>query len=209
MTKKFIYHITHYKNLPSILKTGYLFCNSLLQENSIRYKNIAHDNIQVRRISKKVPIEPYGTLHDYVPFYFAPRSPMLCAIHNGRVKGYDEGQRPIVHIVSSIEEVLNQGAPFVFTDGHAAMALSSFFNDLKYLDRIDWGIMEERYWADTPEDGDRSRRRQAEFLVHQRFKWSWVHEVGVIDEEIQGIVKKIIRGSGYNTPVLVREGWYY
>ena len=54
-------------------------------------------------------------------------------------------------------------AGFVFTDGHAIMQLSKFYDDLGYLTEIDWDIMEEKYWRDTIEDPDRKRRRQAEF----------------------------------------------
>ncbi|WP_390501803.1 DarT ssDNA thymidine ADP-ribosyltransferase family protein [Nocardia farcinica] len=31
-----------------------------------------------------MPVDPYGTLADYTPFYFAARSPMLFAIQWGR-----------------------------------------------------------------------------------------------------------------------------
>ncbi|WP_286171369.1 DarT ssDNA thymidine ADP-ribosyltransferase family protein, partial [Geobacillus sp. LYN3] len=61
-------HITHYSNLPSILCHGGLVAN-----NVAKVKVCAHTRIQDRRLTTLVPLPPYGTLHDYVPFYFAPR----------------------------------------------------------------------------------------------------------------------------------------
>jgi hypothetical protein len=50
--------------------------------------SIAYEGIQQRRSEIEIPIPPYGILHDYIPFYFAPRSPMLYAIHKGMILGY-------------------------------------------------------------------------------------------------------------------------
>ena len=69
--------------------------------------------------ARKVRTAAKGTLADYVPFYFAPRSPMLYTIHGGNVAGYTEGQKPVVHLVSSVDAAVALGKPWCFTDGHA------------------------------------------------------------------------------------------
>ncbi len=69
---------------------------------------------------------------------------------------YSEGQATVVHLVSSAQRVHAAGLEFVFTDGHAIMAISDFFQDLRDLDRVDWKVMQARYWADTQADADRS-----------------------------------------------------
>jgi hypothetical protein len=56
---------------------------------------------------------------DYVPFYFAPRSPMLYKLHKGGVPNYTNGQDPLVYLVSSAEAVAASGASFVFSGGVA------------------------------------------------------------------------------------------
>jgi hypothetical protein len=56
---------------------------------------------------------------DYVPFYFAPRSPMLYKLHKGGVPNYTNGQDPLVYLVSSAEAVAAGGASFVFSGGVA------------------------------------------------------------------------------------------
>ncbi len=38
---------------------------------------------------------------------------------------------------------------FAFTDGHAVMDYSEFYDDLQFLNMIDWEIMQARYWNNT------------------------------------------------------------
>ena len=120
-----IYHITHLRNLPNILKDGGLWCDHIVSEGNLAHVSIAHQHIKDRRAAKHVPVSAGGTLAEYVPFYFAPRSPMLYAIHRGNVIGYAEGQKPILHLVSSAEAVQKAKIPFAFTDGHATYGYQS------------------------------------------------------------------------------------
>lgn len=204
-----IFHITHVKNLASIIREGGLHCDRKAAARSLVNVGIAHQHIKKRRAGRPVPVGPGGTLDDYVPFYFAPRSPMLYSINGGYVEGYSEGQQSVIHLVSSAEAVEAAGLPFVFTDGHADMDLSDFFDDLDDLGKIDWNIMRAKYWADTDEDGDRKRRRQAEFLVDEFFPWSLVAGMAVLDARIRHQAAKILEESDHKPLVKVRRGWYY
>ncbi len=202
-----IYHITHIDNLPAILAAGGLRCYRSVCETG--YTNIAHESIQDRRAVTRVPLPPGGDLHDYVPFYFAPRSPMLYAIHAGYVVGYRGGEGSIVHVVTSVEAVRKAALRFVFTDGHAIMPLTRFHDDLKDLEAIDWPLMRERYWADTDDDPDRKRRRQAEFLVHHALPWGLVHRVGVRDARAKSHAEDLLAAAGHATEVVAKPKWYY
>lgn len=202
---KEIYHITDKRNLAAILRDKGLYSKNQLKND---YVNIAYEKIQDRRAKKKVPIHPGGNLHDYIPFYFAPLSPMLYAIHQGAVEGYSGGQKDIIYFVSE-KWVNDKNIAFVFTDGHAIMELSTFFNDQKNLDKIDWEIMEYRYWDNTYKDPDRMRRRQAEFLVKKFFPFQLVQEIGVIDKDVQREIISIASPFGYDKIVNIRKEWYY
>lgn len=166
-----IYHITHINNLESIISEGGLLAYNAMRTAEIQYTNIAYENIQNRRATFRIPCGAGGVLHDYVPFYFAPRSPMLYAINKGNVPNYSQGQAAVIHLVSSVDYIDAEGLDFVFTDGHAAMTFTDFFDDLNDLGAIDWDVMKSRYWNDTDEDNDRKRRRQAEFLVRNFLHW--------------------------------------
>jgi hypothetical protein len=89
------------------------------------------------------------------------------------------------------------------------MAISETFDDLSKLDCIDWELMGSQYWNDTIEDGDRKRRRQAEFLVYKQFPWKLVNEIAVMTELMKSHVESLIISAGYSTPIWVRRAWYY
>jgi hypothetical protein len=204
-----IYHITSMRNLPNILKEGRLWCDRIVQQRSLAFISIAHQHIKDRRTQKQVLLPPGGVVADYVPFYFAPRSPMLYVINKGGVKGYMGGQGSILHLVSSAETVLQAGLPFIFTDGHAEMDISRFFTDLKDLKEIDWKIMHSHYWADILEDGDRTRRRQAEFLVHQFFPFHLFEAIGVMNPSMARQVSGLLQPLAYTPDIQVEPTWYY
>lgn len=204
-----IYHITDKRNLPQICNYKGLYSKNKARTLNIDSINIAYEGIQDRRTETMVPIKPGGCLHDYVPFYFAPRSPMLYAIKTGFIGGYEGGQRDIVYLVCAIESIVEKKSLFVFTDGHAIMRLSEFFSDIRSFNFIDWKVMKDSYWADTPKDPDRKRRRQAEFLVRDFLPFGLVDEIGVMNESVQNEVKDIVFKNGYDKIVNIKNDWYY
>ena len=94
-------------------------------------------------------------------------------------------------------------------DGHATMSFSRFFTDIADLDQIDWEVMQAQYWNDTPEDPDRKRRRQAEFLVYNTVSWSAMLGIGVIDNRVEERVNTILSSHNISLPVRSRRQWYY
>lgn len=205
-----IYHITHINNLPLILNSGGLIAKHRLRQQRISYIDIAYEGIQDRRAKTSVPCGAGGVLHDYVPFYFAPRSPMLYAIHNGRVTGYTQGQKPIIHLVAKAEAIKAKNIAFAFTDGHAVMAYAEFYDDLAALEfEIDWALMESRYWFDNEEEPNRKFKRQAEFLVYQFCPWRLITKICVIDSKIKSQVEQILENVSYQPDIEVDASWYY
>ncbi len=204
-----IYHITHIKNLPSILLAGGIIAKSKQEQKEINYIDIAHKNIQDRRAGIRVSCSAGGTLHDYVPFYFAPRSPMLYSISTGNVEGYQEGQNPVIYLVVEAESVALK-IFFLFTNGHAIMTYSDFFDDLDRLyEVIDWELMESKYWFDTEDYPNRKCRRQVEFLVYECCPWRLIREIGVINGRYQEQVIQILGNVDHQPPVKVYSNWYY
>jgi hypothetical protein len=204
-----IYHITHIDNLSSIIACGGLGSTTWKTQQGTQHKNIAHDTVQDQRANTNVPCGQRGCLHDYVPFYFAARSPMLCSIHHGRVEGYNGGQQEVIHLVACAEDISAGGCSCVFTDGHGIMALTDFYDDLAHLNKVDWKIMKAKYWSDTQEDGDRKRRRQAEFLVHNFLPLEMVTTIGVMTATVQTRVQRLIQGASHKPVIKVDPEWYY
>jgi ssDNA thymidine ADP-ribosyltransferase, DarT len=202
------YHITHVENLASIAACGQLDCDIGCAQAKHNPIGIAHANLKEQRARVEVTVAAGGTLADYVPFYYAPRSPMLCAIAYGNVAGYTGTQEEIVHLACSVQALAEPGR-FAVINRHPITALAEQFDDLSALDDLDWAIMREKYWRDTDEDGDRKFRRQAEFLVHQSVPTGAIRLVGAMTEEVARRAARLLAAMAAPPPVNVRKDWYY
>jgi len=204
-----IFHITHIDNLQGMINAGGLHCDRVTSERGLCLRNIGYAHIKERRARREVTVSMQGTLWDYVPFYFCPRSVMLYVNSKGRVPGYADGQTPIVHLVTSAEKILASGLPFLFTDGHAEVQFSIQYDDLANMNQLDWEVINANIWRDIDEDFDRKRRKQSEFLVYQFVPWIMIDEIGVINQDIYTQVVGIIRGSDHQPVVTIQPEWYY
>ena len=135
---------------------------------------------------------------------------MLYAIHKGNVEEYTGGQHEVLHLVGNAERVAQTlGLAYCFTDGHAEIGFSEFFENLDDLNKIDWKIMHEKFWSDTVEDMDRKRRRQAEFLVHRFFPWEMILEIAVMNARMGEAAEKVIAGCRHQPKIVTEQEWYY
>jgi hypothetical protein len=150
-------------------------------------------------------------LHDYVPFYFGYLSPMLLQLKTGRVAGYNEGQEPLIYLVTTAQAVAGAGVGFVFSNGHGIAAYTGWFDDLERLNEVDWSMVYQRYWRDDVTDMDRQRRKQAEFLIYQACSWKLIQEIGVLNTRMKTRVEEILSEFEANQRPVVnaRAGWYY
>lgn len=210
---RWIYHFTHLDNLPGILAAGELRCDVSAREGMTRTEVGAADIKEARR-RRTIPIPPGGHVGDYVPFYFAPRSPMMYRIaceHRDRVADrYPGGDTPLVYLVTTVGAVDRDGLAWVASDGNAATATTEFTSDLGELaGMVDWPLMSAERWNSTPDDPDRQRRRQAEFLVHASLPLTLVRWVGVQAEERGLQVGKLLLDHALAHRIIVRPHWYY
>lgn len=210
-----IHHITNIDNLPRIIKTGGLWCDAERIRQGFDCVSIGYDHLKQRRMRKRVQdqagrrVAAGGVLADYVPFYFANRSPMLYSIHQGQVIGYAGGQANVVYLVGTVETVVAGNRPWFFTDGHAVQAMTEFFANSEHLDKIDWNVIRSRSWKDRENDPDRKRRKQAEFLIHGSVPWSWICSIGVVDQGRSQRVKEMIAEASHQPEVSIERSWYY
>jgi hypothetical protein len=159
-----ILHFTHVDNLASIAEGG-LMSDAACQREARTATEIGSLDIKARRRRQQVPIPPGGLVADYVPFYFAPRSPMMYALNSGAYE-YRGGFESVVYLVSDLESLTSAGCHWVVSDRNASLALASFVGADGDLDgHVDWELMRARYWSNTDEDRDRAARRAAECLV--------------------------------------------
>lgn len=136
-----IYRLMHVDNLPVCLNRGGLHAPHYVPENGLSYTAIHNIDIQQIRRVRYIKCGPGGTVHDYVGFYFGPRPPMLLQLHTGQVPGYDQGQEPLIYIVSTVQSVIEAGLDYVFSDGHGIAAYTQWFSNIEDLDKVDWNTV--------------------------------------------------------------------
>ncbi|MEJ5383694.1 MAG: DUF4433 domain-containing protein [Fimbriimonadales bacterium] len=202
-----LYHMTHIDNLPGILQAGRIFCDR--QAAAHQKRSVAYHSYKQCRRERVVPVEPGGMIADYVPFYFAPLSPMLYVIHIGRVDP-SVRQSEIVYLTTTVRTIVQAQKPCVFSDRHPLRFSARFSNNIDQLDQyVDWSVMRSERWHDTPLQPNRKSLRQAEFLVHQAVEWTLVEQLGVYNDAMQQRVEAILQACDHRPPVVVKRNWYY
>src|SRR6266705_7213941 len=86
----YIYHMVHFDNLRNIFQRRAILSKQKVFQERILYHSIANDEVQSFRGRIFVwdfSIQKFRSLHSYVPFYFATRSPML---HNKYTEGVQD-----------------------------------------------------------------------------------------------------------------------
>ncbi len=178
--------------------------NTVLDDGII-YRPIHDEGIQGKRANKTIPCGNNGVIHDYIPFYLGPRSPMLLKISNGLA------QSKIIYLYCSAQQVVESGHSIVFSDGHGIMRLTKWYDSLDDLKILDWETIYATTWHDTQEDPDRKRRKQAEFLVHNTLPWDLVSKIVVRDNNVKAQVESIFKqyDSKLTKDIIVKANWYY
>lgn len=204
-----VLHFTHVNHLADIMREG-LWCDREAANRGLLRVEVGNREIKDARRRLPVAAGPGGHPADYAPFYFAPRSPMMFSISRGNVPQYQDGQEPLVYLVTTIEAVQAAGLRGVFSDGNCGSRVTDYSDDLGRLDDlVDWELMRSVWWANTPDDPDRMRRRMAEFLVHERVPWEVFAEIVTMTERTAGAVRDTVGRLGLGTRVRVDRGWYY
>jgi hypothetical protein len=207
--------MTHVENLPRIIAEGGLVCDADAARRGLCKQSITHADLKQRRATRPVEklffgqVAAGGVLADYVPFYFATRSPMLYAIKGGYVEHYKGRQSDVIYLLSSAESIAASDLVWCFTNGHAVEGVTEFYDDLRDLDKVDWEVIRDWSWQNTLADLDRKRRKQAEFLVHACVPWKFISKIGVLNRGKAELVAKTIAENDHRPSVTVEPDWYY
>jgi hypothetical protein len=175
LDKIHVYRMIHIENIPHILENGITHKNS--KNSNPDFKPIGDISLINTRAIKRVKITNGGNnvlseivLGDYIPFYFAIKTPMLYVIQNGG-NFVKEATTPenIIYMACSVQQIDKSGFVFYFSDGHATDVFSIFYNKekvSKISSLIDWNAITSKYWGGS-ENLDTKRKKQAEFLFAQ------------------------------------------
>lgn len=203
--KALIFRITHVDNLDSVLANGCM--SRIAAQQQADYTEVGNLELIAKRNTRDVPCPPYGTLSNYVPFYFTPYSPMLYNIKTG----YGVPQKPmsdILILVSSLRRLAKLSVPFVFTDRHAYLHTAQFSDDLADLNRIRWSILQNRDFKRDPSDPEKLEKYQAEALVHNVAPLSSLLGIMCYNEEVKSMVELKAKQYGADIKVKSDPKWY-
>lgn len=224
----FIYHMTSFINLENIFQEGALLAKEILDQRGKFIDSIANDEVQDFR--SRIYIWDFSkgnfrSLHSYVPFYFATRTPML---HNKYIEGVQEKI-----IIFEVGRSVLKDPGVLFTDGNAAIQqlskfgaekvyiipaalvystcrreyqpdgpygtsqnCSNLYNDISFLDQLDWDGINDRIWIDDL--AEYRRIRHAEVLIPDRLSLDKVEGIFVSTKSMAQAVNAVIAKYPYS-----------
>jgi hypothetical protein len=153
---KYLYHMTHIKNLASILKYGILAHN-----NSYKKFDISLKDVNDKR-TKKEPIFN-RSIHEYAPLYFNPRNAML--YYNKDI------QNDIV--ILGIDKRVLLSADTIFADGNAVSNSTNFYQGIKNLKYL----KKEHIFTNWYGDAELKRTTMAEVLVYSKISSEFIQKI--------------------------------
>ncbi|ELY6225869.1 DUF4433 domain-containing protein [Cronobacter turicensis] len=198
-----VYHFTSVENLESIIDTGLLSTNQKIARR-ISHVNVADMGIQGRRALMQVPGTNGRCVHDYVPFYFAKKTPMqLSVLHKKNVD-----QQFIIYLSVSILSLETRIGSY-FTDASANTAIPPTFysgnNQANQLDVLNWATIDNDGWRYA--DDDQRHQKMAELLLPDNVHFLEINQIITWDRSISDIVRGIYLSKGIAAPNIV-EGDY-
>lgn len=207
-----IYHITHYENLISIIKSGALYSDAYCLRNKTGHTIIGMSDIKKRRLEElEVGCHRGTKVGEYVPFYFCPRSIMLYLLHMGNHidLSYGGGQEPVIHVEADLKAVVSwankNNVRWAFSDRNAGAYYTEYYNDLRDLEHVNWpAVSATDFRSSTIKDG-----KQAEFLLYESFPIDLIDRIGVCSNFTKVNVDKIVRGSCLESKVYIKSDWYF
>ena len=203
-----LFRITHIANLPWLLTNGLPCANGSAADQN--FVAIGNPDLIGNRARRRVPIPPGGTLADYVPFYFTPKSIMLLNIKTGYNGIIRRSNEDIVILVSSCRTIRESGVSLLFTDRHAYTATATWSSDQADLaGMIDWEILRRHDFARDDSYPDKKERYQAEALAHRHVAPGALQGIGCWSEAAKTAIARQIQAAGLALRVFVRPGWYF
>lgn len=219
----YLYHMVHFSNLASILRRKALLSKENVQSEKIKYASIAEESVQ--NLRNRIYIwdslkQQWRSIHSYVPFYFAKRTPMLYA------------RKHMQHeiIFFEISRFILKDPEVIFTDGNAAnqqlassgtelayvipatpqnplcrrkyapggprgtnLCYSDFYSNSGFLRKLDWPLINSDQWGG---DAEKKRIKHAEVLVPDIVPLHKIEGIATFTQEKANSINMLIQRYG-------------
>lgn len=215
----YAFHFTHIKNLESILQNGLLSTNAK-NNLGLEHENVANSRIQNTRsniiIDKKLELrdetliwnedEIKYRLHDFVPFYFAYKCPMLFQVLTS--KNIDE--REIIFFAINVKKCLKelQNTYFSSASINRIEDLPELYSQESELVKLNWKEIEN---LKKSESDELKQEKMAEFLVYENLPLKYIDHIIVWNENIKQRITKLYKEQSIPTPRIdfAKPGHHY
>ena len=202
-----IFRVTHIDNVRWTLRNGLHCKNSVISDPN--FVQIGNPELIDKRATKNVGIPPYGSLSDYIPFYFTPLSVMMYNINTGYNGIRHFPNSSIVIMVSSLRDLVDCSVKAIYTDRHAYLSSARFYSSLDDLGNIDWDILQRRDFKRELDDPEKIERYQAEALVHKHLPVEKLMAIACYGADEKRILQGHVSKSGMEVEIKVRRDWYF
>lgn len=114
----------------------------------------------------------------------------------------------ITHL-DNLESIVREGHLLgdreMLSSCNAGARYAEFRSSRDHLHDLDWDAIAARDFRDR----DTKERKQAEFLVHERFPFALIERIGVRSEAVARAARRSLMDDGHRPPVEVLEEWYF
>lgn len=202
--KVYLFRMTHIENIPHILKYGITHPESEFANGE--YIGIGDQTIIETR-KDKILIDD-KKIGDFIPFYFAYRTPMLLVIQTGYNGVEKIHPSNIVYCVTNIGKIIESQKEFIFSDGHPLNRLTTIhskdeINNL--FDIIDENAIKSIQWSGE-NYLDVKRRKEAELLLLGDLSIDSIVGFVVYDDMAKN---KMIDFGVNEKKIAIRKDYYY
>lgn len=187
------FHFTHIDNLDSILEHGLLSTN-VKNAMQVGHQNVANNHIQQTRsqiiidtdlkLKKRADIwfdtQIKHSLHDFVPFYFAYKCPMLFQVLTSK----NIEQSDIIFIAIDPKKCLAELDDVYFSDAsiNRVNDLPNLYSNEADLVKLNWAEIENLKGV---QNDNLKHQRMAEFLVKDVLALGYIDHIVVWNEEVK------------------------
>jgi hypothetical protein len=171
-----LFHLTHIKNLISILDQG-LKCHNDAPSH-IDISDQAVNSLRDREIKY------FGNLHDYVPLYFNPRNAMLsvtCKKFNDEI------------IILEIKKEIITKDNTLFCQGNAARGLAHFIYCKKKVALFDWDMINSK--STNCDTAIKKSKLMSESLIYKHIPSSHIKRIHCKDISTANKVSALIKAN--------------
>lgn len=198
------YHFSSIENLDSIIELGLLSTNQKLQRG-VTHVDVAAAGIQCRRGVMDVPGSHGRLVHDYVPFYFAQRTPMQLSV----ILKKNVDQQFLVYFAVPLRIIDSRQGVFFTSASANTEDPPSFFCAAESirLNDLNWAVINNSKWK-YPDDNER-HQKMAELLIPDVVSMGEVAYIVAWNESLAQIIRDRFAEKGIPCPLVVCNSWHY